>query len=112
MKKIIIKAIIAIALAILLAKSGEMGVGFGIILAVFLYILFSWFGMIYKALYGFGGVLRCVISLIGSVLVITAPMEIFQVLLPDNWLRTTLMTIGTIIMFIIPCIQDWKDFKS
>ena len=112
MRKIIIKANIAIILAIFLAKSGEVGFGIGVIFGVFLYILLSWFGMIYHALHGFGIVIKCIISFFGSVLSIVVPTYILEALLPDNWFRTVLTTIVTIIMLIIPFVRDWKEYKS
>lgn len=112
MKKIIVKTVIAITTAILMARNTEMGVLWGIFAAIFLYSIISWFGIIYGKLYGFGWILRCIISLVGSILVITGPMMILETVLPDNWFRTLLTAIVTIIMFVIPFVRDWREYKS
>ena len=112
MKKIIVKAAIAVGIILLMAKNGEVGFWFGILSTFLLYSIISWFGMIYGKLYGFGRILRCIISLVGSVLVITGPMMILETVLPDNWFRTLLTALVTIIMFIIPFVWDWREYKS
>ena len=112
MKKIIIKGIIAIVLGALLAKESEMGFGAAILICILMYAVISWFGMIYRSLYAFGGVLRCIISLVGSIVIYALPMTILEALLPNNWLRSALTAISTIIIFLIPFVRDWRAFKA
>ena len=112
MKKIIIKGIIAIVLGALMAKESDMGFGAAILICVLMYGIISWFGMMYQSLYAFGGVLRCIISLVGSVVIYVLPMAILEALLPDNWLRSALTAISTITIFLIPFVRDWKEYKA
>lgn len=112
MKKVIIKAIIAIVLGALMAKESGAGVGAAILICILMYAVISWFGMIYRSLYAFGGVLRCVISLVGSLAIYVLPMTILEALLPDNLLRGVLTAISTITLFLIPFVRDWKEFRA
>lgn len=112
MKKIIIKGIIAIVLGALMAKESGAGFGVSILICILMYAVISWFGMIYRSLYAFGGVLRCIVSLVGSVVIYVLPMEILEALLPDNWLRSALIAISTIAVFLIPFVRDWKEYRA
>lgn len=112
MKKIIVKAIIAIVLGALMAKESEAGFGAAILICILMYSMISWFGTIYRSLYGFGGVLRCIISLLGSAVIYALPMGIFELLLPDNWLRDALTAISVITLFLIPFVSDWKEYRA
>ena len=77
-----------------------------------MYSAVSWFGMFYNMLYGFGGILRTLISLFGAVVIFTLPAMILNALLPDNWIRKTLIAIGFLTLFVIPFMRDWKENKS
>lgn len=112
MKKIIIKGIIAVLLGILLAKDTEVPIGLVIFFTLLAYSALSWFGMIFSSLHAFGGVLRCIISLVGSVVIFAVPAMLLEALLPDNWIRTTLTAIGFVILFIIPFVHDWKEYRA
>lgn len=111
MKKIIIKAIIALLLGILMAKDLETPFWVVIFFVLLVYSALSWFGMIYSSLYAFGGILRCIISFLGSVVIFAVPAMVLEALLPDNWFRTVLTAIGFIILFLIPFVRDWKAYR-
>ena len=111
MKKIIIKTIIAVLLGVLMAMDTEVPFWMVIFFTFLAYSALSWFGMIFYSLYAFGGVLRCIISLLGSVVIFAVPSMLLEALLPDSWIRTSLTAIGFIILFIIPFVRDWKKFK-
>ena len=100
MRKIIIKAVIAILLAIAMAKGNEDGIGLGIVLTLFFYILESWFGVFWQWLYATGLILRRILSFLGTCFILMVPTAIGEALLPDNWVRIVLTVIGTIILFV------------
>lgn len=112
MKRIIVKALVAVGLTILLGMDIEMKIWEYFLFGILIFFVVSWFGFIYRKLYGFIGIVRCIIALVATALILTLPAELWAMVLPDSGLRSFLQGITTLIICIIPVICDWKSEKD